>query len=350
MSHRRACSRIGQSVAALGKTPEPVARLERAPNAQRNASQRRGQVHELQANPARSFAAKSARRFRGAPARFAGTERRPADVEMARVLKTAPLRMASDPSSGAIAHWKHEPLHDVVEPMTDHVSWLTTARSQRMERRVRKISCDWNVSSRGCDRSFRKDQAPDGIFRNPLMSFSSIFRTQRSSALPTKPTPATPIDLLERTAHPDPITSRLLLSAADVPGGQWGPGYAVQASADGSSGHAPAGCAHRLADHVPAGHGWAVADGPAPRHRTLALGQRCGRLARGAGFGCRPVALPLLPRLQGKHRAFTACLAAPVPARAGHEHAARHRRYPSSRSQPRLVIPPRPPSLPPSGS
>src|SRR5262245_31523632 len=30
---------------------------------------------------------------------------------------------------------------------------------------------------------------------------------------------ATPIDLLERTAHPDPATSRLLLSAADVLGG-----------------------------------------------------------------------------------------------------------------------------------
>ena len=48
-------------------------------------------------------------------------DRRPADAEMARVLKTAPLRMASDPSSGAIAHWKHDALHDVVEPMTDHV-------------------------------------------------------------------------------------------------------------------------------------------------------------------------------------------------------------------------------------
>jgi AraC family transcriptional regulator len=33
-------------------------------------------------------------------------DRRAADVEMARVLKTAPLRMASDPSSGTIAHRK----------------------------------------------------------------------------------------------------------------------------------------------------------------------------------------------------------------------------------------------------
>ena len=30
-------------------------------------------------------------------------DRRPADVEMARVLRTAPVRMASDPARGAIA-------------------------------------------------------------------------------------------------------------------------------------------------------------------------------------------------------------------------------------------------------
>src|SRR5947199_6920379 len=63
---------------------------------------------------------------------------RPADVEMARVLKTAPLRMASDPSSGAIAYWKHDPLHDVVEPMADHVIMTYPAGSQRLERRTGK--------------------------------------------------------------------------------------------------------------------------------------------------------------------------------------------------------------------
>src|SRR5436190_4593018 len=63
---------------------------------------------------------------------------RPADVEMARVLKTAPLRMALDPSSGAIAHWKHGPLHDVVEPMADHVVMTYPAGPQRLERRTGK--------------------------------------------------------------------------------------------------------------------------------------------------------------------------------------------------------------------
>ena len=46
---------------------------------------------------------------------------RPADAEMARVLGTTPFRMALDSSGAGIAHWKHEPLHDVVEPMTHHV-------------------------------------------------------------------------------------------------------------------------------------------------------------------------------------------------------------------------------------
>ena len=62
-------------------------------------------------------------------------EPRPADVEMARVLKTAPVSMASDPASGAIAHWKHGALHDVVEPMADHVIMTYPTGVQRLERR-----------------------------------------------------------------------------------------------------------------------------------------------------------------------------------------------------------------------
>src|SRR5437016_287485 len=68
--------------------------------------------------------------------RFA--ERRPADVEMARILKTAPLQMASDPFNGGIAHWKHGALHDVVEPMTDHVIMTYPTGVQRLERRTGK--------------------------------------------------------------------------------------------------------------------------------------------------------------------------------------------------------------------
>ena len=83
-------------------------------------------------------------------------EPRPADVEMARVLKTAPVSMASDPASGAIAHWKHGALHDVVEPMADHVIMTYPSGVQRLERRngksaaigtARSTSCLWPCGS-----------------------------------------------------------------------------------------------------------------------------------------------------------------------------------------------------------
>src|ERR1700755_3315582 len=65
-------------------------------------------------------------------------EPRPADVEMTRVLKTAPLRMASDPSGGRITHWIHEPLHDVVAPMADHVVMTFPVGLTQFERRSGK--------------------------------------------------------------------------------------------------------------------------------------------------------------------------------------------------------------------
>src|SRR5689334_13737815 len=69
------------------------------------------------------------------PDNVSNGEPRPADVEMARVLKTAPVHMATDPSSGAIAHWKHGALHDVVEPMADHIIMTYPTGVQRLERR-----------------------------------------------------------------------------------------------------------------------------------------------------------------------------------------------------------------------
>ena len=64
------------------------------------------------------------------------TDGRPADVEMARVLGTTPSHMALDSSGAGIAHWKHEPLHDIVEPMTHHVIMAYNGTMQRMQRRT----------------------------------------------------------------------------------------------------------------------------------------------------------------------------------------------------------------------
>ena len=63
------------------------------------------------------------------------TGRRAADAEMARVLHTEPFRVALDSSGAGIAHWKHEPLHDVVEPMSHHVIMAYNGAVQHMERR-----------------------------------------------------------------------------------------------------------------------------------------------------------------------------------------------------------------------
>ncbi|HKY01179.1 MAG TPA: hypothetical protein VJM53_01360, partial [Burkholderiales bacterium] len=61
---------------------------------------------------------------------------RAADAEMARVLGTTPFSMSLDASGAGIAHWKHEPLHDVAEPMTHHVIMAYNGVVQRMERRT----------------------------------------------------------------------------------------------------------------------------------------------------------------------------------------------------------------------
>ena len=87
---------------------------------------------------------------------------RPADAEMARVLGTTPFHMALDSSGAGIAHWKHEPLHDVVEPMTHHVIMAYNGHDAAHGAADRKSGCDWNVSSRGCDHHSGRIKLPMG--------------------------------------------------------------------------------------------------------------------------------------------------------------------------------------------
>ena len=251
-------------------------------------------------------------------------EPRPADVEMARVLKTAPVSMASDPASGAIAHWKHGALHDVVEPMADHVIMTYPIGVQRLERRNGK-------------------SAAIGTARTGVVAIIPA----GSSARWDIPGPVNVVQLYLPHRTLERVAGEADTSASGVAG----------ANGASRSHHIPpahkrigcdwrqrgAGCAVRhqlndlLATRLLAAHAGAPAvfqpalGGLAPTalrraDRAFALGPRYGRLPCRAGFGCRPVALPLLPRLQGEHGALAACLAAPAPARAGHEEdAARHR-------------------------
>jgi AraC family transcriptional regulator len=142
------------------------------------------------------------------------TDGRPADVEMARVLGTTPFHMALDSSGAGIAHWKHEPLHDVVEPMTHHVIMAYNGSMQRMERRSGKSVAIGTfrpgvviIIPEGSSSRWDIPKPVDVV--QLYLPHASIERVAREADA------ASPIDLLERTAHPDPITSRLLLSAAD---------------------------------------------------------------------------------------------------------------------------------------
>ncbi|MCS3452708.1 AraC family transcriptional regulator [Bradyrhizobium elkanii] len=149
------------------------------------------------------------------PAEAPAGPRCPAGQEMARVLKTQPLRMAADPSSGAIAYWKHDALHDVVRPMVDHVVMSYPAGSQRLERRTGK------VASIGTARSGVVTIIPAGStsrwdIHQSLHVVQLYLPHATLARVAGEADTAAPGDLLERTGHPDPITSRLLLSAADA--------------------------------------------------------------------------------------------------------------------------------------
>lgn len=142
-------------------------------------------------------------------------ERRPADVEMARVLHTKPLRVASDPSSGTIAHWKHEPLHDVVEPMTHHVIMAYNGSIQRMERRSGR-SVAIGTFRPGVVIIIPEGSSSRWDIPKPVDVVQLYLPHTMLERVAREADTATPTDLLERTAHPDPITSRLLLTAADA--------------------------------------------------------------------------------------------------------------------------------------
>jgi AraC family transcriptional regulator len=135
---------------------------------------------------------------------------------MTRVLKTKPVRMASA-SCGAITLWKHDPLHDVVKPMADHVIMAFPAGPVRFERRngkefVNGMTRPGTVTVIPAGSSSRWDiYQPLNVVQLYLPP-TTLQRVAREADMPA------PGDLVERTAHPDPIPSRLLLSAADTGG------------------------------------------------------------------------------------------------------------------------------------
>jgi AraC family transcriptional regulator len=142
-------------------------------------------------------------------------DRRQADAEMARVLGTVPFRMALDPSGAGIAHWKHDPLHDVVEPMTHHVIMAYNGSVQRMERRSGR-SVAIGTFRPGVVIIIPEGSSSRWDIPKPVDVVQLYLPHTTLKRVADEADTAMSIDLLERTAHPDPVTSRLLLSAADV--------------------------------------------------------------------------------------------------------------------------------------
>jgi AraC family transcriptional regulator len=142
-------------------------------------------------------------------------ERPHADAEMKRVLKTAPLRMASDPSAGVIAYWRHDAVHDVVGPMADHVLMAFPSGSLRFERRSGK-SVVQGTTRTGAVTVIPAGSSSRWDIPEPLNVVHLYLPQATLHRVALEAGMATPGDLVERSAHPDPITSRLLLSAADV--------------------------------------------------------------------------------------------------------------------------------------
>ena len=142
-------------------------------------------------------------------------DQRPADVEMTRVLRTVPLRVHSDPSSGTITHWIHEPLHDVVGPMADHVLMTFPTGVTRFERRTGKSVVTGAVRP-GLVTVIPAGSSSRWDIHQPLNVVQLYLPHTTLERIAGEADMAAPGELLERTAHPDSITSRLLMSAADA--------------------------------------------------------------------------------------------------------------------------------------
>ncbi len=146
---------------------------------------------------------------------LSATERRAADAEMSRVLHTRPVRTASGPSGSTIAHWKHDPLHDVVEPMTDHVIMAYNGTVQQMERRSGRTIAK-GTFRRGVVIIIPEGSSSRWDIPKPVDVVQLYLPHKTLERVADEADTAISTNLLERTAHPDPITSQLLLSAAEV--------------------------------------------------------------------------------------------------------------------------------------
>ncbi len=144
-----------------------------------------------------------------------GSDHRTAEAEMERVLGTTPFHMALDSSGAGIAHWKHDPLHDVVEPMTHHVIMAYNGTVQRMERRTGRSRVTGTFRP-GVVIIIPEGSSSRWDIPKPVDVVQLYLPHASLRRVADEVNGAAPKEILERTAHPDPVTSRLLLSAATI--------------------------------------------------------------------------------------------------------------------------------------
>jgi AraC family transcriptional regulator len=127
--------------------------------------------------------------------------------------------MAGDPTSGVITYWEHGALHDVVAPMAEHVIMTHPIGAQRVERRTGK-SVAIGTARPGVVTIIPSGSTSRWDVHQSIETVQFSLPQEALAHTSAEADIATPVDLMERTAHPDPATSQLLTSAAECMDGR----------------------------------------------------------------------------------------------------------------------------------
>lgn len=132
------------------------------------------------------------------------------DREMQRVLRTAPVESfhIDDPFDTRLARWKHDPFHEVVQGMSDHVIMTYLGTMQRLERRS-GTEYSAGMGRRGSITFIPAGSSSRWDIYGPMdivqlyLSPELLDRVARECPGPAKP-------LIESTAQPDNVMATLL--------------------------------------------------------------------------------------------------------------------------------------------
>jgi len=133
-----------------------------------------------------------------------------ADAEMERVLRTAPLTTFSvhDPFETRLARWKHQPFHDVVKPMSDHVVMTYLGAMQRLERTSGRDHHS-SVGRRGSITFIPAGSSSRWDIHGPMDIVQAYMAPELLEQI-AKECPGPTTSLVESTARPDSLLATLL--------------------------------------------------------------------------------------------------------------------------------------------